>query len=68
MYVVNANYPGGMDAYLAKYVNVWYQTLSTASPITANLLGDGLMVRMSRYVSRSLVSNSTSLTRYIAAT
>ncbi|EPS97201.1 hypothetical protein FOMPIDRAFT_81947 [Fomitopsis schrenkii] len=44
MYVVNANYPGGMDAYLAKYVNVWYQTLSTASPITANLLGDGLMI------------------------
>ncbi|TFY55603.1 hypothetical protein EVJ58_g8142 [Rhodofomes roseus] len=45
MWIVNAKYPGGMDAYLDAHVNVWYQTLSSASPTTANLLGDALMVR-----------------------
>ena len=44
MYVVNANYQGGMDAYLAANINVWYQTLGSAAPIAANLLGDALMV------------------------
>lgn len=44
MYVVNASYQGGMDAYLAANVNVWYQTLGSTAPIAANLLGDALMV------------------------
>ncbi|TFY55599.1 hypothetical protein EVJ58_g8145 [Rhodofomes roseus] len=44
MWIVHAKYPGGMDAYLAAYVNVWYQTLSSTSPTAANLLGDALMI------------------------
>ncbi|KAI0731599.1 hypothetical protein C8Q72DRAFT_212075 [Fomitopsis betulina] len=44
MYVVNASYQGGMDAYLAANVNVWYQTLGSTAPIAANLLGDALMI------------------------
>ena len=44
MYIVNAGHSGGMDAYLAAYVNVWYQTLGSSAPIAANLLGDALMV------------------------
>lgn len=53
MYVVNTDYPGGMQAYLAENVNVWYQTLGSAAPVTANLMGDGLMVRHSSICVRT---------------
>ena len=46
MWIVNANYPGGMDAYLGDFASVWYQTLGTAASIVLNLLADGLMVRI----------------------
>ena len=47
MWIVNANYPGGMDAYFGDFVSMWYQTLGTAASIVLNLLADGLMVRVS---------------------
>ena len=46
MWIVNANYPGGMDAYFGDFVSVWYQTFGTAASIVLNLLADGLMVRV----------------------
>ena len=46
MWIVNANYLGGMDAYLGDFASVWYQTLGTAASIVLNLLADGLMVRI----------------------
>ena len=44
MWIVNANYPGGMNAYLEDFASVWYQTFGTAASILLNLLADGLMV------------------------
>ncbi|KAH9934013.1 uncharacterized protein BXZ73DRAFT_100853 [Epithele typhae] len=44
MWIVNADYPGGMDAYLNDFASVWYQTFGTAASITLNLLADGLMI------------------------
>ena len=47
MWIVNANYPGGMDQYLGDFASVWYQTFGTAASIVLNLLSDGLLVRLS---------------------
>ncbi len=44
MWVVNADYEGGMDAYLFDFASVWYQTFGTAASIVLNLLSDGLLV------------------------
>ena len=44
MWVVHADYPGGQDAYLGDFVNVWYQTLGTAASIFQNFLSDALLV------------------------
>ena len=44
MWIVNANYPGGMDAYLGDNASVWYQTFGTAASIVLNLCSDGLLV------------------------
>ncbi|KAI9066056.1 hypothetical protein FKP32DRAFT_1674315 [Trametes sanguinea] len=44
MWIVNANYPGGQDAYLDDFASVWYQTLGTAASIVLNLLSDGLLI------------------------
>jgi len=44
MWIVNAGYPGGPDAYLAANAGVWYETMGTAATVLLNLLGDGLMV------------------------
>ena len=44
MWITNADYPGGMDAYLGDFANVWYQTFGTAASIVLNLLSDGLLV------------------------
>ena len=44
MWVVNANYPGGQDAYLEAFASVWYQTFGTAASIVLNLFSDALLV------------------------
>ncbi|KAJ2979958.1 hypothetical protein NUW54_g11067 [Trametes sanguinea] len=44
MWVVNANYPGGSDAYLEDFASVWYQTFGTAASIVLNLFSDALMI------------------------
>ncbi|EJF62039.1 hypothetical protein BD309DRAFT_1066392 [Dichomitus squalens] len=44
MWIVNANYPGGMDAYLGDFASVWYQTFGTAASIVLNLCSDGLLI------------------------
>lgn len=44
MWIVHADYPGGMDAYLAANVAVWYQTWGTAAVTISNLMADALMV------------------------
>ncbi|KAI0354390.1 hypothetical protein OH77DRAFT_1425957 [Trametes cingulata] len=44
MWIVNADYPGGQDAYLGDFASVWYQTLGTAASIVLNLLSDGLLI------------------------
>ena len=49
MWIVNANYPGGMDAYFGDFVNVWYQTFGTAASIVLNLCSDGLLVSTPGY-------------------
>lgn len=46
MWIVNADYKGGMDAYLEDFASVWYQTFGTAASIVLNLLSDGLLVRL----------------------
>ncbi|OCH85531.1 hypothetical protein OBBRIDRAFT_762823 [Obba rivulosa] len=44
MWIVNANFPGGADAYLGANASVWYQTMGTTSFVALNLLADGLML------------------------
>ena len=62
MWVVNADYPGGQDAYLFTFASVWYQTLGTASTLLQNYLSDALLVSdaqrplMNTTLTRSLSS------------
>ncbi|KAI9057988.1 hypothetical protein FKP32DRAFT_1680971 [Trametes sanguinea] len=44
MWVIHADYPGGMDAYLEAYVAVWYQTWGTAAVMVSDLMADALMM------------------------
>ncbi|KAI8977824.1 hypothetical protein BD414DRAFT_156735 [Trametes punicea] len=44
MWIVNADYPGGQDAYLEDFASVWYQTFGTAASIVLNLCSDALMI------------------------
>ncbi|KAI0773183.1 hypothetical protein BD413DRAFT_472983 [Trametes elegans] len=44
MWVVNADYPGGPEAYLGDFASVWYQTFGTAASIVLNLLSDALLI------------------------
>ncbi|KAI0700842.1 hypothetical protein C8T65DRAFT_579991 [Cerioporus squamosus] len=44
MWIVNADYAGGMDAYLFDFASVWYQTFGTAASIVLNLFSDGLLI------------------------
>ncbi|KAJ2968231.1 hypothetical protein NUW54_g13280 [Trametes sanguinea] len=39
MWIVNANYPGGQDAYLDDFASVWYQTLGTADQHSSSSSG-----------------------------
>lgn len=45
MWLVNAGYPGGPDAYWASYASVWYMDLGTTAITVLQLMTDGLMVR-----------------------
>ncbi|OBZ73323.1 hypothetical protein A0H81_06836 [Grifola frondosa] len=44
MWIVNANYPGGSEAYFAAYASVWYQTMGSAASVVLSLLSDGLLI------------------------
>ncbi|KAI0777554.1 hypothetical protein BD413DRAFT_182180 [Trametes elegans] len=44
MWVVHAEYQGGMDAYLEDHAAVWYQTWGSAAVMTSNLMSDALML------------------------
>ncbi|KAI0746599.1 hypothetical protein C8Q80DRAFT_781618 [Daedaleopsis nitida] len=44
MWIVHADYPGGMDAYLADNVAVWYQTWGSAAVQVCALMTDLLLI------------------------
>ncbi|KAI0349771.1 hypothetical protein OH77DRAFT_1166748 [Trametes cingulata] len=44
MWVVHADYPGGMDAYLNDNVAVWYQTWGSAAVMISQLMADVLLM------------------------
>ncbi|EMD31796.1 hypothetical protein CERSUDRAFT_162569 [Gelatoporia subvermispora B] len=44
MWIVNAGFPGGANAWFAANVSVWYQTMGTASFVVLQLLADGLLI------------------------
>ncbi|EIW52707.1 uncharacterized protein TRAVEDRAFT_53147 [Trametes versicolor FP-101664 SS1] len=44
MWIVNADYPGGQNAYLVDFASVWYQTFGTAASILLNLLSDAFLI------------------------
>ncbi|KAI0690654.1 hypothetical protein C8T65DRAFT_587746 [Cerioporus squamosus] len=43
MWIVHADYPGGSDAYWARYSSVWYQTWGIAACVLSNLMSDALL-------------------------
>ena len=44
MWIVHADFPGGSDAYWARYSSVWYQTWGIAACVLSNLMSDALLV------------------------
>ncbi|EED84215.1 predicted protein [Postia placenta Mad-698-R] len=44
MWIVNADYPGGMNAWFAANASVWYETMGSAAGVVLNLFADGLMI------------------------
>ncbi|KAI0742397.1 hypothetical protein C8Q80DRAFT_1258673 [Daedaleopsis nitida] len=44
MWIVYADYPGGMDAYLVANAAVWYQTWGSTAIMLCNLLADMLLI------------------------
>ncbi|KAI0040547.1 hypothetical protein FA95DRAFT_864469 [Auriscalpium vulgare] len=44
MWIVNADFPGGQEAYLGTFAAVWYQTMGTTASVILNLLSDGLLI------------------------
>lgn len=44
MWIEHRDVPGGPAAYFSENEALWYNTLGTATDVTANVLGDGLMV------------------------
>ncbi|RPD54573.1 hypothetical protein L226DRAFT_470935 [Lentinus tigrinus ALCF2SS1-7] len=44
MWIVNADFPGGAAGWFVENVNVWYQTLGTASSVLRNILTDALLI------------------------
>lgn len=68
MWVVHADYPGGMDAFLAAYVAVWYQTWGSAAVMVSNLMADALMVSVARVWEIPWESLDSSCCRCIGST
>lgn len=60
MWVVNADFPGGAAGWFFENVNVWYQTLGTASSVLLNMLSDALLVSTQRS-ARVFVTNMSFL-------
>ncbi|KAJ7510321.1 hypothetical protein B0H11DRAFT_2269720 [Mycena galericulata] len=44
MWIEHRDVPGGPVAYFENNIGLWYNTLGTAADVTANILGDGLML------------------------
>ncbi|KAJ7510404.1 hypothetical protein B0H11DRAFT_1696196, partial [Mycena galericulata] len=44
MWIEHRDVPGGPVAYFSDNIGAWYNTLGTAADVTANVLGDGLML------------------------
>ncbi|KAF7333330.1 hypothetical protein MVEN_02348300 [Mycena venus] len=44
MWIEHRDIPGGPMAYFSANIAAWYNTLGTAADVTANILGDGLML------------------------
>lgn len=47
MWIDRRNYPGGPLGFFAASENAWYNVFGSAADATANILGDGLLVRLS---------------------
>jgi hypothetical protein len=45
MWLVDAGFPGGPDAYWASNASIWYMDLGTTAITVLQLMTDGLMVR-----------------------
>ena len=46
MWIDRRNYPGGPLGFFAASENAWYNVFGSAADATANILGDGLLVRL----------------------
>ena len=46
MWIDRRNYPGGPLGFFAATENAWYNVFGSAADATANILGDGLLVRL----------------------
>src|SRR6266702_2469979 len=46
MWIDRRNYPGGPLGFFAATGNAWYNVFGSAADATANVLGDGLLVRL----------------------
>jgi len=46
MWIEHRDVEGGPAAFFGENVAAWYNTLGTAADVTANVFGDGLMVRV----------------------
>ncbi|KAG6371280.1 hypothetical protein JVT61DRAFT_9747 [Boletus reticuloceps] len=53
MWIVNANFSGGPDAYWARNVSAWYMDMGTTAIIILQLMTDGLMIYRCRMISDS---------------
>lgn len=49
MWIEHRDFPGGPAAYFESNEALWYNTFGTATDVTANAMGDGLMVSMNLY-------------------
>lgn len=48
MWIDRRNYPGGPLGFFAASENAWYNVFGSAADATANILGDGLLVRLTK--------------------
>lgn len=60
MWIEHRDVDGGPVAYFVENEALWYNTLGTATDVTANVLGDGLMVGDVLLEIRPLTDNAVS--------